>query len=82
MINNILIFLFSSLAACTVMPKPMTVSESYKQATKNVASLFGNDPGPTTITYAEALSRGIRYNYDYRIKLVNSALQAGQLSIA
>ena len=64
------------------MPKPMSVSESYQEATKNVAQLFNNDSGPTTITYEEALARGIRYNYDYRIKLVNTALQAGQLEVA
>ncbi len=60
----------------------MSISDSYNEATKNVASLFKNDPGPTSLTYEEALARGIRYNYDYRIKLVNAALQSGQLSIA
>lgn len=62
----------------------MTVSESYQQASKNIASLFGNEQehATTTITYPEALARGIRYNYDYRIKLINNALQAGQLSVA
>ena len=32
--------------------------------------------------YAEALTRGIHYNYEYRMKLVNNALQAGQLRSA
>src|SRR5690606_5858965 len=70
------------LAGCKVMPKPMSVNESYQEATKNIAHLFNNEQSIKTLTYPEALARGIRYNYDYRIKLVNNALQAGQLKIA
>ncbi len=72
----------STLTACTVMPQPVSVSERYTEAKKNVALLFQNETGPSTLSYEEALARGIRYNYDYRIKLVNNALQAGQLSVA
>ncbi len=76
------LFIFSSLCACAVNPQPIAESESYKEARKNIAQLFSTEKAPTTLTYEEALARGIRYNYDYRIKLVNSALQAGQLRIA
>jgi multidrug efflux system outer membrane protein len=78
----LLLIMLSMLSACTVMPKPVTVTERYQEAQKNLAQLFGNEKGPITLTFEEALARGIRYNYDYRIKLVNSALQAGQLDIA
>jgi len=74
--------MLSTLCACAVNPQPLSDSESYKEAKKNIAQLFSTEKSPTTITYEEALARGIRFNYDYRIKLVNSALQAGQLRIA
>ena len=72
----------TALSACTVMPKPLTLADNYKEAQKNIASLFAKDGAPITLTYQEALARGIRNNFDYRIKLVNNALQAGQLQVA
>jgi multidrug efflux system outer membrane protein len=70
------------VCACTVMPQPSSVADRYQEARNNVAQLFAKDEGPMTLTYEEALARGVRYNFDYRIKLINSALQAGQLKIA
>lgn len=71
------------LVACTITPKPSTESERYNQAKRDIAQLFASEKEThTTISYQEALARGIRYNYDYRIKLVNNALQAGQLRVA
>src|SRR5690349_16272657 len=57
---------FFILTACTIMPKPMSVTEKYQEAKKNVAQLFNHDIGPSTLSYEEAMARGIRYNYDYR----------------
>jgi outer membrane protein TolC len=64
------------------MPQPSSVADRYQEAQNNVAQLFAQDEGPMTLTYEEALARGVRYNFDYRLKLINSALQAGQLKIA
>jgi multidrug efflux system outer membrane protein len=73
----------SLLSACTITPTPLTDTDRYTQAKKDVAQLFSaNDKSPSVLTYEAALARGIRFNYDYRIKLVNNALQAGQLRIA
>lgn len=37
---------------------------------------------PLHLDYYEALARTVKYNLDYRLKLVNIALQAGQLDVA
>lgn len=70
------------LSACTVTPQPLTDTERYSDAKRNINKIFATSGYPTKLTYEEALARGIRYNYDYRIKLVNDALQAGQLRVA
>jgi outer membrane protein TolC len=59
------------------------VNERYEQATHDVNELFVGKPrAPKKLTFYEALARCVKYNLDYRIKLVNTALQAGQLKIA
>ncbi len=71
------------LTACTVTPKPLTIDERYQEAQKNLAELFTHqEPAAKKINFYQALARGIKYNLDYRIKLVNTALQAGQLELA
>lgn len=70
-------------AGCTITPKPIPLNERYSEVKKDLNSLFANQqPTTRTLTFQEALARGLKYNLDYRIKLVNIALQAGQLKIA
>lgn len=71
-----------SLSACSTRPKEFSEQQNYDLAKQNLSKLFSREPAQMTLTYEEALARGIRYNFDYRIKLVNNALQAGQLQIA
>jgi len=82
--NMLIIATSVSLTACLVKPQPASDNDLYKEAKKNVAQLFSNNTEKSAVhlTYEEALARGVRYNYDYRIKLVNNALQAGQLRVA
>ncbi len=88
MSSNIFPILFSlccllGLSACHFQPQPLSIDERYTEAQKNIHKLFQQTRvHKKTITYQEALARGIQYNYDYRIKLVNTALEAGQLRIA
>lgn len=72
----------SILSACAITPQPITVSDSYSEAKKNIKHMFATEGLHITLNYEEALARGIQYNYDYRIKLVNTALQAGELKLA
>src|SRR4051812_37052124 len=75
-----IIFLFSG---CTITPKPLSIDDRYKEAQKDLSQLYSQQEStPKKLGFYQALARGIKYNLDYRIKLVNTALQAGQLKIA
>jgi multidrug efflux system outer membrane protein len=71
------------LAACSITPKPMSIQERFRIAKKTMRELFrGQSRNTMTIDYYEALARGVKNNLDYRLKLVNIAVQAGQLEVA
>jgi len=75
--------LISLLSACTLSPHPLSVSDRYNEATKDLKELFAEqEPSYGHLDFYEALARALKYNLDYRIKRVNSALQAGQLKVA
>src|SRR5690349_2465632 len=79
-----LVFGFTTLlVGCSLAPEPITVNDAYHQAKLNVKRLFAPQKNFNgKLDFDQALARGLRYNMDYRIKLVNNALQAGQLSVA
>lgn len=71
------------LSACSITPKPIPMSERYKQAKNNLRMLFAHQNDvPRRLDYYHALALGLKYNLDYRIKLANNALQADQLTLA
>ncbi len=84
MLNKMIIFgLAIMLTACNITPKPMAIQDRYRVATTTMHELFKDQSREAmTIDYYEALARGVKYNLDYRIKLVNIAVQAGQLEVA
>lgn len=61
----------------------MGMQDRYRLAVKTMKNLFA-DPSKDvrTIDYYEALARSVQCNLDYRLKIVNTALQAGQLEVA
>lgn len=84
MLKKAIIFgLTTMLTACNITPKPMAIQDRYRIATKTMCDLFKDQSRePMTIDYYEAIARGVKYNLDYRLKLVNIAVQAGQLEVA
>jgi len=81
--KGIILCLVCLLVGCSLTPEPLSVDERYEQAQKDVKQLFAAQKKlPKKLDYYEALARALKYNLDYRIKLVNNALQAGQLKIA
>lgn len=81
--KGLVICFISLLTACTITPKPLTLNERYTEAKNDLNTLFSQqEPLVTHLAFEDALARGLKYNLDYRIKLVNNALQAGQLKIA
>lgn len=81
--KGIILCLVYFLTACTVTPKPISVNERYEEAKTDLKQLFAQQEAPVAkLDFYQALARGLKYNLDYRIKIVNNALQAGQLKIA
>jgi outer membrane protein TolC len=71
------------LTGCTVTPAPIPIADRFEQAQRDIHALFASQENLTnTLDFNQALARGLQYNLDYRIKLVNNALQAGQLAVA
>ncbi len=71
------------LSACSLTPKPLSLNERFSEARTNLKDIFKEQPVQEyKLDYYQALARSVKYNLDYRIKLVNTALQAGQLDIA
>jgi outer membrane protein TolC len=71
------------ITACSVKSVPLSIDDRYAEAQADVKELFTPQKDlPLNIDYYDALARSLKYNLDYRIKLVNYALQAGQLKVA
>lgn len=82
-IKQLLVFsLVFTLTAC-MKPQSLSMNERYRQARHNLTALFHNKShAPMRLSYHEALARSVKHNLDYRIKMVNTALQVGQLDVA
>ncbi|MCY1274177.1 type I secretion outer membrane protein, TolC family [compost metagenome] len=66
------------LGACTAMePKPFTEQERDARIASDRTSMYGQqEPVSAPITFYEAVARALKYNLDYRLKLMESALSA------
>jgi outer membrane protein TolC len=81
--KGIILCLIIFLAGCAVTPAPIPVTDRFQQAQRDIKELFASQENlPGVLDFNQALARGLKYNLDYRIKLVNNALQAGQLTVA
>jgi outer membrane protein TolC len=66
------------LSACTVVPKPAQQVEVAARVKDDTAKMFVNqDPISGPITMEEAVARALKYNLDYRLKKMESALALG-----
>ncbi|MGE5522496.1 MAG: TolC family protein, partial [Rhodospirillaceae bacterium] len=83
---RIRIAVFTTLAAlggCAVQPVPISNAEHEARAKADFAKLFASQEGlkgPLTMT--EAIARAIKYNMDYRVKLMDQAVALGQTEVA
>jgi outer membrane protein TolC len=68
----------SALTACSIAPVPMTPQEVGARVRADQEKIY-TDQAPITgpITFHEALARALKYNLDYRLKLMESALARG-----
>jgi len=71
------------LAGCAVTPEPIPDAEHIARARTEYAQLFSGQTAPQKpLTLAEAIARGLKYNYDQRLSLMEEALQDRQLTLA
>jgi outer membrane protein len=83
MLRKSVVFALVCILTACMTPQPLTVNERYKKATETYSTMFAGKPQtPLYLDYYEALARTVKCNLDYRLKLVNIALQAGQLDVA
>jgi outer membrane protein, multidrug efflux system len=69
------------LSGCAA--KPLGVKKIQKRATTDLATLFSDqEPVAGPITLYEAMARAIKYNLDYRLKLMEQALAKKQFGVA
>jgi outer membrane protein TolC len=66
------------LGACqTTPPQPYTADETRARVTADRARMYGDqEPVTGPITFTDAAARALKYNLDYRLKLMESALAA------
>lgn len=71
------------LAGCTVTPKPLTSTELSARAEKNVVDVTKDqEPVSGPISLYEAMARGLKYNMDYKVQLMEEALKVSELKLS
>jgi len=66
------------LGGCSLTPKPMTNAEVKSRVAHDQLKMFvDQEPVTRAIGFNEAVARALKYNLDYRLKLMESALSNG-----
>lgn len=72
------ILIAALLAGCTLLPQPATQAEVKTRVQEDVSKLYINqEPIAGAITLEEAVARTLKYNLDYHLKQMESALALG-----
>lgn len=70
------------VSGCTMSLKPTTPEEVSARVTADQGKIYtGQEPIQGPISLEEAVARALKYNLDYRIKLMESALASGQAEL-
>lgn len=71
------------LGGCAVRPQPIEDAERQVRASADLSSVFaGQEALQGPVTLAHALERGMRYNLEHRVRLMEETLAAGALEVA
>ncbi|NMP26219.1 TolC family protein [Rahnella sp. SAP-1] len=71
------------LAGCTVKPHPLTVQERQASAAADRVTMFGHQERISApVTLEDAMARALKYNLDYRVKLMEEAMGQRQLDLS
>ncbi len=72
-----------TLTGCAVTPAPLGNDDVRKRVETDQFRVYGNqEPVLKPIGFNEALARALKYNLDYRLKLMESALATGLTDVA
>lgn len=71
------------LTACAVKPEPLSLDQHVSRAQTDMTQIY-QDIAPVTaeITLSDAIARGLLYNLDHRMMMMERVLQDGQLTLA
>lgn len=73
----------AAMAGCAVNPKPLSNQEIANRVAGDKAKMYaGQEAVRGPISLSEASARAIKYNLDYRLKIMEEALSRGQLDVA
>ena len=71
------------LSGCAVTPEPLTPSQISVRAQQNVAAVTANqEPVAGQISLHEAMARGLKYNLDYKVEMMEEALKVRELDLS
>lgn len=73
-----------ALSGCAATrPVPLTEDEVNIRVRSDKTQMYaGQEPVTAPITFSEAAARALKYNLDYRLKLMESTLASGQLDVS
>ncbi|AXE35054.1 transporter [Chromobacterium phragmitis] len=70
------------LAGCAATPQPLSLAERQATLAADRQLMFGSQEALTApVTLQEAMARALKYNLDYRVKLMEEALSQRQLDL-
>lgn len=71
------------ITSCSIAPKYIGDSKLYQLATQDIEISSKNiDPLSEKLSLHEAIARGIKYNLDYKIKLLEETLVSSEIDVA
>lgn len=72
-----------ALAGCAVDPKPLQQQEVMQRVQADQVTLYADqEPITKPLTFNDALARALKYNLDYRLKQMESALASGLYDVS
>lgn len=73
----------TALTGCVIKPNPIKTEAHVDRARSDVENLYNNiTPIEKPLELSEAIARGLLYNYDYKMGLMEEVLQGKQLTLA
>jgi len=81
-ISGVVLFLLL-FSACLIKPEPLSIKDVEQREKNDLENIFADqEPVTEAITLFEAMARGIKYNLDHRLKMMESLLADKQLNLS